>query len=155
MPSSVPEIEYRATDVTFTPNELCVTLVNGQLVCVPFDRYPRLLQAQPEQRRHWRFIGKGAGIHWPDMDEDLSVSGIVADARANVAEHSWFDRMLDKQYGRLDPEALLEAPVSALSGVSDADAEALFKAFGIKTIGDLANNKYFQWAQAIAGLTRK
>lgn len=61
-------------------------------------------------------------------------------------------KYLDKQYENLEINALAEAPVEALAGVSAADAAALKTAFGIKTIGDLGTNKYFLWAQAIASL---
>ncbi|WP_433292632.1 hypothetical protein ACQP2F_28515 [Actinoplanes sp. CA-030573] len=64
------------------------------------------------------------------------------------------DALLDKAYESKPLTELADAPVSALSGVSDADAEALQKAFNIKTIGDLAGNKYVRAAQAIAELGR-
>ncbi|MGA5304201.1 hypothetical protein ACPCHT_30085 [Nucisporomicrobium flavum] len=64
------------------------------------------------------------------------------------------DALLDKAYESTSLAELADAPVSALSGVSEADAEALKKAFNIKTIGDLAGNKYIRAAQAIAELGR-
>ena len=64
------------------------------------------------------------------------------------------DALLDKAYESTAPAELVDAPVSALSGVSEADAEALKKAFNIKTIGDLAGNKYVRAAQAITELGR-
>ncbi|MEV6490356.1 hypothetical protein AB0M20_17275 [Actinoplanes sp. NPDC051633] len=64
------------------------------------------------------------------------------------------DAVLDKAYESSSLAELADAPVSALSGVSDADGEALQKAFNIKTIGDLADNKYVKAAQAIAELNR-
>lgn len=62
------------------------------------------------------------------------------------------DKLLDKQYEHLDLHALLDAPVEALAGVSAADAQALDKAFGIKTIGDLGSNKHIRAAIAITSL---
>jgi hypothetical protein len=62
-------------------------------------------------------------------------------------------KYLDKAYEGKEFSELVDAPVSALQGVSEADAEALSKALGIKTIGDLASSKYVRWAQAIAGLS--
>ncbi|BCJ48750.1 hypothetical protein Asp14428_02250 [Actinoplanes sp. NBRC 14428] len=64
------------------------------------------------------------------------------------------DALLDKAYESTSLADLADAPVSALSGVSEADGEALQKAFNIKTIGDLAGNKYIRAAQAIAELGR-
>ena len=61
-------------------------------------------------------------------------------------------KLVDKKFEALSPKELMASPVSALSGVSDADAEALRKAFGIKTIGDLARSKVVVAAQAIAAL---
>jgi hypothetical protein len=64
------------------------------------------------------------------------------------------DALLDKAYESTPLGELADAPVSALSGVSEADGEALQKAFNIKTIGDLAGNKYFQAAAAIADIAK-
>jgi hypothetical protein len=61
-------------------------------------------------------------------------------------------KFLDKAYEGKEFAELIDAPVSALQGISDADAAALGGALGIKTIGDLASNKYVKWAQAIANL---
>lgn len=60
--------------------------------------------------------------------------------------------LLDKQYERSDLHDLINAPVSAIAGVSDGDAELLQQAFNIKTVGDLGKNKYFRWAQALSVL---
>jgi len=62
------------------------------------------------------------------------------------------DKVLDKAYESSSPAELVNAPVSALAGVSDKDAELLQQAFNIKTIGDLAANKYFRTAGAIADI---
>ncbi|KJV09819.1 hypothetical protein VZ95_09065 [Elstera litoralis] len=56
---------------------LRVTLADGREVAVPLVWFPRLLDATPEQRRIWRFIGQGQGIHWPDLDEDISVVSLL------------------------------------------------------------------------------
>lgn len=62
------------------------------------------------------------------------------------------EKFLDKAYEQKEFAELVNAPISALEGVSDADGEALQKALGIKTIGDLATNKFVLWAQAITNL---
>jgi hypothetical protein len=56
---------------------LQVRLSDGREIRVPLEWFPRLRDATPEQRSNWRMIGKGVGIHWPDIDEDLSVSGLM------------------------------------------------------------------------------
>ena len=77
MSSSVPSVDPRATDVAVDADNLMVDLADGRRVTVPLAWFPRLLHASPEQRRNWRLIGDGYGIHWPDVDEDLSVSGLL------------------------------------------------------------------------------
>lgn len=67
-----------AADVTCTDDELIVTLVDGRRVSAPLEWFPRLLRATPEQRSHWSLIGRGVGIHWPDVDEDVSVRSLLA-----------------------------------------------------------------------------
>lgn len=64
------------------------------------------------------------------------------------------DKFLDKAFETMEFAQLVDAPVSALAGVSDADGEALAKALNIKTIGDLATNKYVLWAQSIHSLSK-
>jgi hypothetical protein len=56
---------------------LRVTLADGREVAVPLVWFPRLLDATQEQRLNWRFIGQGQGIHWPDLDEDISVASLL------------------------------------------------------------------------------
>lgn len=56
---------------------LRVTLADGRELAVPLVWFPRLLDATPAQRGNWRLIGRGQGIHWPDLDEDLSVAGLL------------------------------------------------------------------------------
>lgn len=56
---------------------LRVTLADGRKIAVPLVWFPRLLDATPAQRGNWRLIGRGQGIHWPDLDEDLSVAGLL------------------------------------------------------------------------------
>ena len=56
---------------------LCVELVDGRSVSVPLAWYPRLFHATPEQRDNWEICGGGFGIHWPDLDEDLSTKGLL------------------------------------------------------------------------------
>jgi hypothetical protein len=66
-----------AVDVAFDRDMLQVRLADGREVRVPLEWFPRLRDATVEQRANWRLIGRGAGIHWPDIDEDLSVPGLL------------------------------------------------------------------------------
>lgn len=77
MTTSEPSVDPRATDVKITEDELSVALADGRRVIVPLAWFPRLLHASSEQRSNWRLLGDGEGIHWPDVDEDLSVAGLL------------------------------------------------------------------------------
>ena len=70
--------EGRAERVKVTAQELIVHLVDGRKLEVPLSWFPKLVHASPSQRNRCRLIGDGIGIHWPDLDEDLSVSGLMA-----------------------------------------------------------------------------
>ena len=72
----------RVRDVRCTNSELRVALVDGRTIMVPLAWYPKLLHATPEQRTNWRMCGGGYGIHWPDVDEDLSTEGLLRGAPA-------------------------------------------------------------------------
>jgi hypothetical protein len=73
----VIEVDPLAERIEFTVDELIVCLVDGRKVSVPMTWYPRLAAADDKQRAHWELLGDGQGVHWPDIDEDLSVSGIL------------------------------------------------------------------------------
>ena len=66
-----------AMDVQFTEDALHVRLIGGREILVPLEWFPRLRDATAEQRAKWRLIGRGVGIHWEDLDEDLSVAGLL------------------------------------------------------------------------------
>ena len=72
----------RVADVSFTADSLCLSLRDGRKISVPLSWYPRLLKATPAQRNHWELAGAGYGIHWPDIDEDLSTEGLLRGAPA-------------------------------------------------------------------------
>lgn len=67
-----------AQQITVTEDTLVVDLVDGRTVSVPLLWYPRLAYGTPTERANWRLIGRGEGIHWPDLDEDISVAGLLA-----------------------------------------------------------------------------
>ena len=74
----------RLTGVDFAGDKLIARFANGGSVAVNLNRYPRLQQATPVQRKKWRLIGKGSGVHWSSLDEDLSVENLLF-ARAKAA----------------------------------------------------------------------
>ncbi len=69
-------------DVHFSEDTLSVDLADGRTITVPLVWYPRLLHATPAQRANWEIVGAGYGIHWPDIDEDLSSEGLLRGAPA-------------------------------------------------------------------------
>jgi len=73
--------DERVRTVKLSKDELTVGLRDGRTISVPLAWYPRLLQATASQRKHWRIAGGGYGIHWPDIDEDLSIAGMLKGRR--------------------------------------------------------------------------
>jgi hypothetical protein len=67
-----------ATNVIVSDDTLTVDLSDGRTVSVPLAWYPRLLHGTPDERATWQLIGRGEGIHWPQLDEDISVEGLIA-----------------------------------------------------------------------------
>jgi uncharacterized membrane protein len=74
--------DERINEVRTTDDELIVTFIDGRTLSVPLVWYPRLLHASAEQRRDWRLIADGEGVHWPQIDEDLSAAGILRGVQA-------------------------------------------------------------------------
>ena len=79
-PRELPALSARATGVDFSADGAFMNLVleDGRQLLVPLAWFPRLLEASDAQRRNWRLIGHGIGIHWPDLDEDISVENLLA-----------------------------------------------------------------------------
>lgn len=97
MNSSVIESHaVRAREVRVDSDSLAVDLVDGRTVIVPIVWYPRLWHGTPEERSNFELDGEGEYIHWPDLDEDLSVAGIVAGTRSGESQSS-LNRWLDQR----------------------------------------------------------
>ena len=82
MNASQPNPGERVKDVHFTEDTFAVDLADGRTIIVPLTWYPRLLDATGDQRSNWKVSGAGYGIHWPDIDEDLSTEGLLRGAPA-------------------------------------------------------------------------
>lgn len=77
-----PKAGERVRGVRFTDDAISVDLFDGRTITVPLAWYPRLLHAAPEQRENWEIAGAGYGMHWPDIDEDLTTQGLLQGAPA-------------------------------------------------------------------------
>jgi hypothetical protein len=82
MSISSVETHPRAHEVQVTEDELVVFLADGRRLAVPVAWFPRLLNATESQRQNFELLGDGIGIHWPEIDEDLSVAGLLRGTRA-------------------------------------------------------------------------
>jgi hypothetical protein len=101
MSTSAIEIEVPfAEDLTVSDDTLCVDLSDGRSISVPLAWYPRLLRATPAERKRWRLIGRGLGIHWEDLDEDISVEGLLAGKPSGESQAS-FSKWLAKRLSRV------------------------------------------------------
>ena len=83
--STIPSeaTEPLATEVFVSDDELTVHLVDGRKLSVPLVWFPRLLHGSREQRNSFELIGEGEGVHWEDLDEDISVAGLLRGVRAS------------------------------------------------------------------------
>jgi uncharacterized protein DUF2442 len=70
-------LDSTAVDVIVTDDQLIVAMADGRELASPLLWFPRLIDATEQQRRNWRFIGRGQGIHWPHIDEDISVASLL------------------------------------------------------------------------------
>ncbi|HEY4594365.1 MAG TPA: DUF2442 domain-containing protein [Thermoanaerobaculia bacterium] len=89
----------KALDIAVTEDALTVDLADGRTISAPLAWYPRLLHGTPSERTNWRLIGAGEGIHWPDLDEDISVENLVL-GRPSGESQSSFQRWLEGRSSR-------------------------------------------------------
>ncbi|HLE56731.1 MAG TPA: DUF2442 domain-containing protein [Rhodothermia bacterium] len=78
-----------AQNVVVTDDTLNVDLVDGRTISVPIAWYPRLAHGTPAERDKWELIGRGEGIHWPELDEDISVENLLSGARSGESQRSF------------------------------------------------------------------
>ena len=93
---SILTAEAKAQNVMVTDDTLAVDLTDGRTISVPLAWYPRLLHGTQEERNNWRFIGEKEGIHWPELDEDISVENLLMGKPSGESQSS-FKRWLEKR----------------------------------------------------------
>ena len=86
--------EAKAQDITITEDTLAVDLTDGRTISVPLVWYPRLMHGTEKERNNWRFIGDKEGIHWPDLDEDISIENLLRGKPSGESQSS-FKRWLE------------------------------------------------------------
>jgi hypothetical protein len=105
MSTSAVEIELPlAQAVRITQDSLHVELADGRTISVPLGWYPRLLHATADERKNWRLIGTGRGIHWENIDEDISVEGLLAGRPSGESQAS-FKKWLTSRSPHLTPRS--------------------------------------------------
>jgi len=82
-------------DVHVDEAHVTFELADGRVISAPLDWYPRLKKGTAEQRGRWRLIGGGEGVHWPDVDEDISAEGMLAGGAAPPGSADWRSPMLE------------------------------------------------------------
>ena len=87
-----------AVDVSVTDDMLTVHLSDGRRIAAPVNWYPRLAKGSKSERANWRLIGRGTGIHWPDLDEDISIEGLLEGRRSGESKES-IQRWLESRTG--------------------------------------------------------
>lgn len=122
MSSSVTPIELSSVSAVRTDDaSLTVTLADGRVISTPLDWFPRLAYATPAERANWRLTGDGEAIHWPDLDEDISVEGLIAGRKSGEGTASlkrWMAvqaqlRQMPSDYRTLRREVVALGPCSA------------------------------------------
>lgn len=86
----------KALDLTITEDTLSVDLDDGRTIAAPLTWYPRLWHGTAQERNHWRLIGDGVGIHWPDLDEDISIEGLLRGKQSGESQRS-LNKWLEKR----------------------------------------------------------
>jgi len=108
MTTSHPTETAAAMNVRITERSLIVELQDGRTLTVPLEWYPRLAEGSPRERRNWRLVGRGIGIHWPDLDEDISMEGLLQGLPSGESSDSllaWRAARKTPTHKRLHPTA--------------------------------------------------
>ena len=94
--SAVEAQRVTALRVEITDDTITVDLSDGRTLSAPLAWYPRLSHGTPDERKHWRLVAEGFGIHWPDLDEDVSIENLLAGKRSAESQSS-FRRWLEQR----------------------------------------------------------
>ena len=86
--STADSLTATALQVVITDEALSVELADGRTISVPLAWYPRLAHGSPAERNQWQLIGQGSGIHWPELDEDISIEGLLAGRPSGESQKS-------------------------------------------------------------------
>lgn len=86
--SQIDLVDAQALTACVNDLELTVDLADGRTITVPVAWFPRLAKATPHERANWSLIGRGHGIHWPDLDEDISVESLLTGQRSRESDSS-------------------------------------------------------------------
>ena len=103
--SAAVSVESRIGHVEVTDETITARLVDGRVISVPLAWSWRLSDATATQRANWRLIGDGYGVHWPDLDEDIGVEGLLLGKQSTESASS-FERWLKRRREKLPPEAV-------------------------------------------------
>ena len=104
---STDEVHAQAADVALNKQEITVHLVDGRTIIVPLVWYPRLKHGTTKEQRNWQLIGKGEGIHWPDLDEDIRVQNLLLGQSSGESQSSfkrWLERKAQTRQSKLSRE---------------------------------------------------
>jgi len=96
--SSSPASRPVAQSMVIDDDTLTVDLTDGRTVSVPVAWFPRLVNGSPDERSNWRFVGGGEGIHWPDLDEDISVGSLLDGRRSGESQSSLRQWLKDRKH---------------------------------------------------------
>ncbi len=97
--SQIDILDAVALSVRVTELDLSVDLVDGRTITVPVGWFPRLAQGSQAERANWRLIGRGLGIHWPDLDEDISIESLLTGRRSRESDSS-LEKWIQSRKGR-------------------------------------------------------
>jgi hypothetical protein len=113
-----------ASSVTVTDDTLTVELTDGRTISVPLAWYPRLLHGSAEERGRWRPIGQGHGLHWPDLDEDISVKNLLDGKPSDESQRSFRD-WLDHRAGRPGSPVKTQGLLPKMQGLLPENMETI------------------------------
>jgi len=95
------EVHAQVTAVSVSKQQIAVELADGRTIVVPLLWYPRLHHGTAKERKNWRLTGEGEGIHWPDLDEDVSVRNLVLGQPSGESQQSFKTWLERRQRGRI------------------------------------------------------